>query len=764
MKKISVILLILFLFTGVSQAYEISKIKFIDDKANPIPYAMFINQIDTKPGSQFSQKKLSDDIKRLYETKKIKDVKAKVVVVDGLYELQFTLTLNVVVASIQFEGNVEFDDEDLEEKIEHKIGVPMDMEQLSRDKATIFEEYAENGNFNTQIDIDTSEAEATGEVNVIFKIKEENSYQIDSVTFVGVSVFDPEDLKDEMQTQPSFWRYFFDTGFLNEALFKNDIEKIQAKYEAKGYLDFTVLDIERVIDDECVDLILYVKEGEPYTIKNVSIHWMKNPNKENQEKVFEEEDLRPLLDAASNLLYNRDTEKADIYRMTEKYNNLGYLEFSCRTILKPNTETLEVDVEYHIFEGTPSVIRDIKIVGNTVTKDHVIRRELAIQPTDLSNKLLIDKSKNRLMGLGYFKSAEIIPSDTETEGQKDLTVKVQEQETGRLNFGAGVSSASSFVGTIGLQQSNFDIDDDWPFTGGGQKLRANVEAGTSRSRVEVSFIEPWLNDKPLSMALSAYYSTRFYDEMEETHTGLSASLTSNLKSFPGWRFTRGVKAEYVTVEVDDDDTASAELKDQEVDGDFVTYLFFNFTKDTRNSFRRPTKGGKISLATEFQTIVLGSANNSYKFRLSGSEYFSVLDESVIKISGEIGGTDGIDDVEYYDRFFAGGLGTIRGYEFRKIGPMDIDNEELGGNSLLIGSIEIDVPLFERVNGAWFIDAGNVWDGSYDWDPLDVNVTTGPGIRLDLPIGLLRLDYGVPVHNVNQDKSGGRLHFNFGYKF
>ncbi|MCH2206668.1 MAG: outer membrane protein assembly factor BamA [Lentisphaerales bacterium] len=764
MKKISFVLFILFLFTSLTQAYEISRIQFVDDKLNPIPTAMFINQIDTKPGSQFSQKKLSDDIKRLYETKKIKDLKAKVVVVEGLYELVFTLTLNVIVAEIAFEGNNEVSEGKLEDQVEHQIGIPMDMEQLSKDKAKIFETYAENGNFNTQVNIVTEETDEAGEVKVIFKIKEEESYQVDSVTFVGVSVFDPDDLQDEMKTQPSFWRYFFDTGFLNEELFKYDIEQIQSKYEAKGYLDFAVLDIERVIEDEYINLVLYVKEGEPYTIKDVSLHWMKMPNKEDQEKVFEEEDLRPLLDAAPNLLYNRDTERADIDRLTEKYNNLGYLEFSCRTILKPNTEKLEVDVEYHVYEGTPSVIRDIKITGNSITKDHVIRRELAIQPTDLSNKLLIDKSKNRLMGLGYFKSAEIIPSDTGNEGEKDLTVKVEEQETGRLNFGAGVSSASSFVGTIGVQQSNFDIDEDWPYTGGGQKLRASIEAGTSRSRVEVSFTEPWLGDKPLSLSTSAYHATRFYDEMEEKHTGLSASLTSALKSFPGWRFTRGLKGEYVSVEVDDERDASEELLDSEVSGEWVTYLFLNFSKDTRNSFRRPTKGGKISLATEFQTIALGSANDSYKFRLSGSEYFGIFDESVIKVSGELGGTDAVDDVEYYDRFFVGGLGTIRGYEYRKVGPMDEDDEELGGNSLLIGSVELDVPLFKRVNGAIFFDAGNVWKGSYDWDPSDVNVTTGLGVRLDLPIGMLRLDYGIPIHNVNQDDSSGRLHFNFGYQF
>ncbi|MCM8529648.1 MAG: outer membrane protein assembly factor BamA [Lentisphaeraceae bacterium] len=762
MKKLSLIIIFIFLFTSLSHAYKISEVKFVDDKSNVIPVQMFSNYIGIKSGTEFSQKKLSDDIKRLYETKKVKDVKGKVIVVEGEYQLIFTLTLNVIVAEIGFEGNNEISEGKLKDQVEHPLGVPMDMEQLAKDKAKIFETYAENGNFNTQVEVRTEEIASAGEVKVVFEIKEETSYQVDSVTIVGVSVFDSDELKDEMKTQPSFWRYFFDTGFLNEDLFKYDLEQLQTKYESKGYLDFKVLDIERVIEDEYINLVLYVKEGEPYTVNEVSLHWMKVPGKDSDKKVFEEEDIRPLIDAASGLLYNRDAERADIRRLEAKYNNLGYLEFSCRTILKPDTENLKVNVEYHIYEGTPSVIRDIKIVGNSITKDHVIRRELAIQPTDLSNKLLIEKSKNRLMGLGYFKSAEILPSDTGEEGEKDLTVKVEEQETGRLNFGAGVSSASSFVGSVGVQQANFDSSEDWPYTGGGQKLRASLEAGTSRSRAEISFVEPWLNNKPLSLSLSAYYATRFYDEMDEKHTGITGSLTSAMKDFPGWRFTRGLKLEFVDVDVENDGTTQ-ELQDEEV-SDFVSVLFFNFSKDTRNSIRRPTKGGKIELSTELQTIALGSANDSYKLRLSGSEYFGVFDESVIKVSGEIGMTDAIDDVPIYDRFFTGGLGSIRGYEFRKVGPMDANDDELGGNSLLLGSIELDVPLFKRVNGAVFFDAGNVWEGSYDWDPFDINVTTGLGVRLDLPIGMLRLDYGIPIHNVNQDDSSGRLHFNFGYQF
>ncbi|MCM8537938.1 MAG: outer membrane protein assembly factor BamA [Lentisphaeraceae bacterium] len=762
MKKLSLTIIFIFLLTSLAHAYKISEVKFVDDKANVIPVQMFSNYIGLKGGSEFTQKKLSDDIKRLYETKKVKDVKGKVIVVEGEYQLIFTLTLNVIVAEIGFEGNNAISEGKLEDQVEHPIGVPMDMEQLAKDKAKIFETYAENGNFNTQVNVRTDQSSSTGEVKVIFEIKEETSYQVDSVTVVGVSVFDPDEIKDEMKTQPSFWRYFFDTGFLNEDLFKYDLEQLQVKYESRGYLDFKVLDIERVIEDEYINLILYVKEGEPYTVNEVSVHWMKVPGKEDGGKVFEEEEIRPLIDAAPGLVYNRDAERADIRRLEAKYNNLGYLEFSCRTILKPDTDNLKVNVEYHIYEGTPSIIRDIKIVGNSITKDHVIRRELAIQPSDLSNKLLIEKSKNRLMGLGYFQSADIIPNDTGIEGEKDLTVKVEEQETGRLNFGAGVSSASSFVGSVGVQQSNFDIDEDWPYTGGGQKLRASLEAGAERSRAEVSFVEPWLNNKPLSLSLSAYHATRFYDEMDEKHTGVTGSLTSAMKDFPGWRFTRGLRLEFIDVDIESEGTTQ-QLQDEAI-ADFVSVLFFNFSKDTRNSIRRPTKGGKIDLSTEFQTSVLGSANDSYKLRLSGSEYFGVFDESIIKISGEIGMTDALDDVPIYDRFFAGGLGTIRGYEFRKVGPMDALDDELGGNSLLIGSIEIDVPLFKRVNGAWFIDAGNVWEGSYDWDPTDINITTGPGIRLDLPIGMLRLDYGFPIRNVNQDDSSGRLHFNFGYQF
>ena len=756
-------LLLFILVAGFVQGYEISKIRFVDPNGNEVPYDMFINRINIKPGSQFSEKALSDAVKALYETRKIKDVTAEVVVNDKVeYELVFKMTLNVIVTKILYEGNNELDDDDLSEEVGHGIGVPLDMEQIAKDKGKIFELYAKNGSFNTVIDIATKETETPGEVNVIFKITEKQSYQIDSVKIVGASAFDPEELTDEMKTQPSFWRYFFDTGFLNEDLFKFDLDELTRKYKKRGYLDFKILDVERIIDDEYINLVIYVKEGEPYTISGITMKWLNIPGKEDDKTLFNEEDLRPLIDASTGFIYNLETEEQDIDRMEAKYNNLGYLKFRCNTQLKTNPADRTVHVEYQVYEGTPSVIRDIKIVGNTITRDYVIRREMALHPTDLANKLLIDKSKSRILGLGYFNNVDILDRDTGIEGETDLTVKVDEKETGQLNFGAGFSSNSSFIGSVGVQQSNFDWASGWPYRGGGQKLRASLEAGTRRSRFEVSFVEPWLNGKPLSLSSSLYYTTRLYDEYEEQHIGINGSLTSRMKSFPGWTFTRGMRIELIDVEVEND--ATRELRDEEV-SDFVTALYFNFGKDTRDQTRRPTRGGRIFLATEVQSVLLGSANNSYKLRLNGSEYFQVFDESVIKISGEIGVTDAFGgEVPIYDRFFAGGLNSLRGYEFRKVGPLDSDDQELGGNSILLGGIELDVPLFKRVNGAIFIDAGNVWSSSYGWNPFDINISTGVGVRLDLPIGILRLDYGIPIYNVNQDDSSGELHFNFGYQF
>ncbi|MCM8543112.1 MAG: outer membrane protein assembly factor BamA, partial [Lentisphaeraceae bacterium] len=551
LNKILSFLFILF-FTGLLQAYEISKIEFLDNSGNMIPNEMFINRIDIKPGVQFSEKAVSDAIKALYDTRKIKDVSAEVIVNDKVeYVLQFKITLNVIVTKILFEGNNELDDDDLTDEIEHGTGVPLDMEQMSKDKGKIFELYSKNGSFNTKIEITTKDTNTPGEVDVVFVIEEKQAYQIDSVTIVGASAFDPEDLTDDMKTQPSFWRYIFDTGFLNEDLFKFDLDDLARKYKKKGYLDFKVLDVERKIDEEYINLIIYIKEGEPYTIKSISTKWLNIPGKEDDTYLFSEEDIRPLIDSEPGFIYNLEIEEQDIERMEAKYNNLGYLKFRCNTQLKSNPETREVDVEYQIYEGTPSVIRDIKVIGNTITRDYVIRRELALHPTDLANKLLIDKSKNRLLGLGYFNEVDILDRDTGIDGETDLTVKVNEKETGQLNFGAGFSSASSFIGSVGVQQSNFDWDsENWPYRGGGQKVRATLEAGTRRSRFEISFVEPWLNDKPLSLSTSLYYTTRIFDDYEEQRIGANASLSSRMKDFPGWVYTRGMRIELIDVDVD----------------------------------------------------------------------------------------------------------------------------------------------------------------------------------------------------------------------
>ena len=322
---------------GAVQAYEISKVKFVDNLDNEIPNEMFINRINIKPGSQVSEKAVSDAIKALYDTKKIKDASAEVVVNDKVeYELIFKMTLNVIVTAIRFEGNDQLDDDDLEEEIEHGIGVPLDMEMIAKDKGKVFEKYLKNGSFNTQIDIKTKETNTPGEVEVIFVIKEVESYQVNSVTIVGASVFDPEDLTDDMKTQPSFWRYIFDTGYLNDDLFKFDLDELARKYKKRGYLDFKIIEVERKIDDEYIDLVIYVREGEAYTITDISMNWLNVPGKEDGKHLFTEEDLRPLIDSEKGFLYNLETEETDIERMEQKYNNLGYLKFRCTTLLFPD--------------------------------------------------------------------------------------------------------------------------------------------------------------------------------------------------------------------------------------------------------------------------------------------------------------------------------------------------------------------------------------------------------------------------------------------
>ncbi|WDE98024.1 outer membrane protein assembly factor BamA [Lentisphaera profundi] len=741
---------ILLLLTATVCANSIKEVKVFNAQGKEIQSGFVLNNIKSKPGTTLAPRVLSSDIRRLYQTNEFINVETEFD--EGTGVLKITITRRPKLLEIVIEGYEEIDEDDIRDELELVVGEPLDETVMASDKHKISKLYDDEGYYSAEVLFNLETTDNPEEVVLRIIVDEKSSLQVDEVRFHGNTVIIDDDLASSITTKPSFWRYMFDTGFFNELIFEADLKLIKRLYKARGYLDFKIEKVVKKDDGEYLELDIFITEGRPYIVGNVSI---------SGNSIFSTVELNKLVTVKKGFSYSSLVEDADIDRITTKYQNEGYLDLYCSAQLNPNPQTHIVDIDYRISEGVPSRIRDIIITGNTDTKEYVIRRELAIQPDDKANKDLINKSKTRLMNMNYFEKVDVTPVNTEIEGLKDLQLKVTEKSTGQLGLGGGFSSADSFVGSVNFSQSNFDLYDGWPFIGGGQRFQSRAQFGSERQDLTVGWVDPWFLGKPLSLSTSFFLSERYYDDYDQEKVGYEIGLTKRLSKYPLWTIRHAHRLYQIDINMDDD--VSKELEDEET-SDISSAYILTLRKDTRNSTRRPNEGGIMEFKSEWQSVAIASDNESAKLKIRWTTYNEAFEDSVLKLHAEINSLIGDDPI--YDRYFGGGIGRVRGYDERELGPVDSNGDPIGGASFLLLSAELDVPFNKTFNGVWFVDVGNVWEDSFDFtDISDASLTTGPGLRINLPIGVVELYYGKPiVDNAAEEDDSGSFHFNMGYNF
>ena len=329
------------------------------------------------------------------------------------------------------------------------------------------------------------------------------------------------------------------------------------------------------------------------------------------------------------------------------------------------------------------------------------------------------------------------------------------------------------MGMATLTQSNFDWRNwDNGFKGGGQRLMLQARVGTQVTDFNVNFTEPWFMDRPLRMDLNLHRTERDQDYFTQTSTGAGVTFERPLmlnapeeSEWRWWKHAWGYRYDYV--QLNQFDTGVEPFLLNEAGNYNVSAVNYRIKRDTRDNFKVPTEGSLLQLMSEYEAKPLGSYADVYRLDAQYTKYVP-LRKWVMKLDAEFGVVDSLDGKSpaLFDRWFAGGTGSIRGFERRTVGPADVFDNPAGGGSLMRGTVEFIHPIYtDMVRGSLWSDFGNVWADPYAWHPEDVNVTVGVGLQLDLPIGPVRLDYGFPVVTREDHLGkGGRFHFNIGYMF
>lgn len=774
---------LLVLGMGVAaQAERIARIRIESANPNVDPSALeevVLGRIASKPGTTYDMRRVSQDIEELMKSGNFEDVNVRKEALTGdEIELVFVVLPKRMVRSFTYTGNEHFKDKKIRSMLTHSTGMPLDEGLLARDIAEIVRRYQTAGYFAATVTFAVQPVPDTDEVNVVLQISEGARAKLKKVEFTGNTVFSDGKLRKAVRTRRAWWRYIFRWGnYYNRDLAVVDKDLLRQAYTEEGYLDFAVTEASESFspNGKWVVVTYRLEEGSQYTVSTVSLAGNER---------FSNEELAPLVKTQPGDIYRTSAEERDTNSLQRVYEPLGYLDLRCFPVHNRDPQTRTVAVVHQFREGQPSHIRDVLIVGNTVTRDRVIRREMAIHPGDAGDAGLIRQSESRLKNLNYFDKVEISPLATEQDDLRDLRVSLVEKRTGQLMVGGTFSSEDSLMGFVEVTQSNFDWR-NWPsFRGGGQRMRMRAQIGTEYTNFLISFTEPWWLDRRLRLDLDAFLTSRYEDSYDQTDTGLGMSVTRAWRT--SWRQTFGIRIRHVALDGFENDlyanalypighplnTDSDLLLDmQENDEVFANRLIYSMARDTRDrpTMLFPTSGSRLEFGGELITRALGSYSDYYLLTAEGTKYYPVFKQSVLKLRGMVGVGDEIagDDIGVFDRFFAGGTGSIRGFERREVGPVDDEWREnpMGGRTMAVGTVELIRPLASWAQVSVFSDFGNVWADSFEVSG-GINASVGVGLQLQLPVGPISLAYGIPVMTDQEHLSGnsGRLHFSIGTSF
>jgi outer membrane protein insertion porin family len=761
-----------------------------------------LTYLQEKVGDPFSPEDLADDVRELWNSGFFDDIEVDLERSGSGVNLRFLVRERPNIKAVEFEGNDEIDDDDLNEAIEVKTNTILSRPAIGRTIQKIRDMYAEKGYFLAEADSEVV-PEKNNEVTVKFKITEHNAVSVRRITFIGNEGISDADLKAAMITgNPGFFGFGSGGPFRQDA-FERDVAIISALYYDKGYLTVSVSTPRIMLtpDRNGIEISVTINEGPRFKIRQLRVFERGADGKE-VEPIGGRRALRNMVRAESGQFFNRAELAEDLQAVQTLYRDHGYANVLANPETRLLADTQEVDVIVPIIRGPIVYFDRIEVRGNTKTRDKVIRREMEIIEGHKFSETALERSRRRITALGYFERVDISTSaNPEREDRISAIVEVVERPTGTFQVGAGFSSIENFIATAQVQQANL--------FGNGQSLSLNAQISRIRQLVNIQFFEPYFLDSRWRLSLDLFDQLRVYTDFSQQNRG--GALTF------GYPLIEPELTASLTYTLEDNDVSterSSTLLGTDTRVSIFTRLplanLFNdgltssirpaLTYDTRDNRLFPTSGIYLRGSTELAVAALASDSEFWRNRLTGRFYYPVGGGAVNKLNTETGliTSPTEEGVPIFARFFLGGILDVRGYRFRTVGPRvplpqstdpnsaPIGNgARIGGNLQYYQNLEFEFPLFEQVGirGVVFTDAGNAWnlEGVYcsvgqsipykkvnpcfnfPNDLLNLRTSYGFGVRWFSPLGPLRFEWGFPINPLPFEETS-RFEFTIGNFF
>lgn len=703
--------------------------------------------IQSSPGDIYNPNKLRDDMKAIYKMGYFDDVQVEAYDSPEGKVVTFVVHEKPTIVSVSIHGAKHVDEDDIRSAISTKKFTILREKLIKEDEQKIKELYREKGFFKAEV---TSHIKEVGKnrVAVSFDIKENKKLYVHKITFTGNKHFSDSKLRKLMQTSERniFLAWFTHSGVLKKDLLDVDLDRLAVFYHDHGFIHAKIGTPRISYDKKGIVINIPVIEGPRYRIGKVTIEG---------DLIDKPENLLMLTRLPTKTYLNREELQKDIERLTDFYQDHGYANVEVNPHILENKKEPIADVVYDISKGPRVYIQRINISGNTKTRDKVIRRELAISEGDMYRTSLLKRSSYNLKRLDYFDKVELETSKGTTDNLMQLNVKVKEKPTGALSFGAGYSSEESIFAVAQIYQRNF--------LGKGQKLAVQAQLGKETQRYSVSFTEPWLMDTHLSLGLDAFNLEYDYDDYTKDSVGGNLRLSYPFGDWSRFYFTYSYEDAEIT---DVSSNAALIIKDQE-GRHTKSSITLAAERDTRDHPFLATQGSDNRISVEYAGEELGGDSDFVKIIANSGWYIPLFWKTVGFVhlkGGYISGSR--DDIPLYERFYLGGINSIRGFEYGDVGPKDPETgDSIGGNKFGQVNLEFLFPLLEKmgVRGVIFFDAGNAFDNDEDFDISKFRTSAGGGIRWHSPMGPLRLEWGYNLDK-RDDEDQSKWEFSMGLFF
>lgn len=759
MRKLIFILVSLpFLYSinASAESYGVGAVQIIGARRTD-PTALELS-LKSKPGSTSSDS-IDADIKSLYATGFFAEVDAEIVRDgQGRSILRFSVIEKPLVRKVFIEGASEIKTSDIENVLDYKSGRFYDPSQAKITGQKVVGYYQMRGFYDATIDHTTSAVDS-GQVDVTFKIDEGSKYKIAEISFEGLKKVEEDFLLKKIQTTTYSWwsSWLLGTGRLNKEMLDNDKNLVKQELFNHGLIDATVSDPIIKQEDKELKIKFVVNEGTQYKVGNIVATG--DLLEDSAEKTISDISLK------NGEIFNRSFMRTDSQKISEKFSDIGYAFVNVIPSTKVRPADHLVDVEFQISKGNLSTVDRINIRGNQKTYDHVIRREMTIVEQDLFSSSKVKRSQQMLLRTGYFEEANVVPENIPGEDKVNLNVNVKEGSTGSLSVGAGYSTSEGAIFNSNIRENNL--------FGTGRRAGLQLDVGSMRNNAILTLEDPRVNDSQWSLGLDLLKTDREFDDFDRQQAGGALTAGYGLEELLGqrgrdMRFTLRYQYLENNIKNVNEETAADFIKDEEGKST-VSSITPALIRSTIDNPMDPTDGSRQSLSFEYAGP--GGTEEYYLIEAAQQYYEPVTKMGdgnlVFSWRTRVGYGESLDDEPFplFNRYFPGGINSVRGFKVRKLGPKDENGSVFGGSKQVINNMEFIFPLSTSagLKGVVFYDIGNAFDDDEDISWGGLRHAAGYGVRWTSPLGPIRVEMGYPLDRESGESSFVTL-FAFGAPF